>query len=134
MKREIKFRAKRVDTGEWVYGYYVSDERVHDIPYAIYDLESRIFIAIDPETLCQFTGLKDSNGIDIYEGDVLSYNDELLYQIRFGELSFYERPLMIYKLIGFYMEIVFESNIIDRVPICKENTIDTQIIGNIHDN
>lgn len=48
MKREIKFKAKSADTGEWVYGYLATPNTIYDNKLCI----------IDPNTICEFTGLK----------------------------------------------------------------------------
>lgn len=78
MTREILFRGKRTDNGEWVEGYYspvnipITGNMGHFINVGGYRA-----VEIDPETVSQFTGLCDKNGRKIFEGDIVCYEDEI---------------------------------------------------------
>ena len=76
MNREIKFRGKRIDTGEWVYGYLADENYINDINTV--DLSS---VEVDPDTVGQYTGLEARNWKEIYEGDIVeTFSLELEYQ------------------------------------------------------
>lgn len=80
--REILFKAKRIDNGKWIEGYY---QKRYDLldneEHLIFRADSHTvweYVEVDPETLCQFTGLCDKNGNKIWENDIFQYTDETM--------------------------------------------------------
>lgn len=81
MNREILFKAKREDNGEWVEGQYVYitnplTEDGKPIKHLICNGTNIFNDLIDPDTLCQYTGLTDKNGKKIWENDIVELPDE----------------------------------------------------------
>ena len=100
--RDILFKAKRVDNGEWVEGYYLKYIKPNNG-----EIEHRIFKSSDygvtwytvvESTVCQFTGMTDKNGNRIWENDICYYDDMDICVIKFGE---YDNNTN-HKHIGFY--------------------------------
>lgn len=83
--RQIKFKAKRLDGKGWIEGTPIC---INGKPYGIM-IGEKESPDIDPSTICQFTGLKDKNGKEIWEGDYLTpINDSEAMKVIFKEGSF----------------------------------------------
>lgn len=149
--REILFKAKRIDNGEWVEGYYLRDQyHIGGKDIIFYRKDSDRFTVytniIDIETLCQFTGLCDKNGKRIWENDILMCrgNSEDLVKAAFGEFGVrnIETGSIVDKVVGWHYEIIPTDAISRCEPFCwsmplTKDYIDMcemEVVGNIFDN
>lgn len=122
--REILFRGKRLDNGEWVYGFYVYapnhwQQQVHLIQPVGDDGRLTTLCKVDPETVGQFTGKFDKGGKRIFEGDICRVY-ELIYKVEF-KYSLWGFAILSKKV---YCHPAFDSH-------CGERC---EIIGNVYDN
>ena len=120
--REVIFRGKRTDNGKWVKGYlYITHIGSHEI--GSYDAEiniERLTFDVIPETVGQFTGLTDKNGVRIFEGDIVSLvkHDGLIYKVVYVPCRY---ELVNSKGVNCFVLDIYKSENIE-------------VIGNIHDN
>lgn len=116
--REIKFRGRRLDGKGWVYGFLFAEK---GRAYIITDSTGFGFIKfeVDPATVGQYTGLKDKNGKEIYEGDILTDKFESIGVVEWRDGAF---------VVNFGDVDVFQ--IVD----CFDDSYQMWAIGNIHNN
>ncbi|MCM1503381.1 MAG: YopX family protein [Bacteroidales bacterium] len=121
MKRDIKFRGKRLDNGEWILGYLFQDDDDH-FPeiHACGTLDN--WEQVREATVGQYTGRTDKNGIEIYEDDIIlqqgNSGRRVPMLVRFEDGAF---------VVGRHKG----ASTPDRpMPIQKR----CEVIGNIHDN
>lgn len=117
--KQTEFRGKRVGGGEWVYGDLLHDKdgRPHIVPKGQeLDFDDDMFeiYEVEPATVGQYSGLKDKNGREICEGDIVRWNEYI------GEA--------IFKSGRFARKVKNVSAPLSSLLLA------TEVIGNIHDN
>lgn len=158
MSRAILFKGKRKDNGEWVKGFvfefkskiYISEMTqtfitVYYTEESVADFNMRAY-EIDPDTLCQYTGLTDKNGNKIWENDILigHGNDRDLSKIVFGEFNVIDVETLgvIDRVIGWHTEVIETDALSKCEPFCLPMPLtdlyiersEFEVYGNIFDN
>ena len=125
--REILFKAKRIDNGEWIEGNHVYLENAHYIvPLYIEwneteQRESPMFIRVDRKTLCQYTELEDENKNRIWENDIVKHETSDTV----GTVKWYQED---------YVGWCVDDIVIDEQQFTDEMWNECEVIGNIFDN
>ena len=129
--REILFRGKRIDNGEWVYGHYGEYTNMRSETISAMSVPNKNSIYgnlcydVDPSTVGQYTGLTDKNGKKIFEDDIVKVTDDNgemnVCSCGIGYVLFYDGV--------WYIDDEVNDGLYDVSKIYY-----IEVIGNIHDN
>jgi uncharacterized phage protein (TIGR01671 family) len=119
MNREIRFRGKTVDGERWIYGHYYAFTG-----YSYINTGSVFAPRVIPETVGQFTGLKDKNGVEIYEGDIVDTGDK--------DFGFKTLPVVFRECCFTYPHST--QPLSTHAELVAKDGEGITVIGNIHEN
>ena len=137
MNREMLFRGKSIGTGKWLYGHLfnyglTAPSNVPCISVCVPTSweEAYNLYTVNPETIGQYTGLKDKNGKNIFEGDILEYigkRKDNMNKVYFRKVVFHEGMFaLLSKELQAYSALNYHC--------MKDGRSAWRVIGNIHDN
>ena len=147
MGREILFKAKSGVSGKWVEGLVFNAgnmQYIYTKPKS--DGNRQEIYEVDPDTICQYTGLMDKNGKKIWENDILMCHDNPVDLVKavFGEFNVIEveSEEVIDSVIGWHYEVIPTDELSKCEPFCYSMPLtdtyiklnEMEVIGNIFDN
>lgn len=120
--REILFRGRRVDNGEWAYGSLIIETNPFDKDMVMTHIYDNFYneIIVDRRTIGQYTGLKDAKGTRVFEADIVKVYDVYCNETVVGVVEFCDGSFRIYDK---------DFTSYDRWMYCK-----VEVIGNAYDN
>lgn len=145
---EIKFRGKRVDNGKWVYGDLIHEKYGTCIKYVETEypkgngaperklIFKRHKTTVIPATIGQYTGLRDKNGKEIYEGDICRVSSDTFYSNSYATLE--ESWELIMQVVFCNYAFIFRCLQDKHLEILLAETLwedfEIEIVGNIYEN
>jgi uncharacterized phage protein (TIGR01671 family) len=122
-QRIIKFKAKKLSDGEWVEGDLYHNVRGFECCIGQQEKKGVFVYPVDPSTVCQFTGMRDCEGKEIWEGDIVRDNYDLLCVDNFYEVVYIEE------------EGAFSFKSLDKVDNYEPfvNLFEAYVVGNKFD-
>ena len=136
--REILFKGKRADNGEWVLSVNLI-QNYHNETKKVYfpkGIETSYYFEVIPETVGQYTGLSDKNGKKIFEGDIVKCRD-IYNDIEFTAVVEFGNPNRAYNW-GWQLRIIDGDEYINPDILLWVDMEDTgaicEVIGTVHDN
>ena len=126
--REILFRAKTINTGEWIQSMTIAKGTIKRKSNCIYiENSENKWVGVIPDTVGQFTGITDKNGVKIFEGDIIKMSGGLMLE------PYPTEGVIKYNINSFVMYGKNEHDTYFNMSLnCSDGT-EFEVIGNIHE-